>query len=208
MFESTSLSLSLLLSRNCKGALAMNSHSLSTIKVFNNGLIEVSPKLSELVEDIEGQGSNFKLQRRISLSPFINNRTIKSALQEGFRLSLTRINTHEGAEFSYSIHNVKELLVPHQIEELLRKKALQNAITSDENRGVIDDEDAINNNWMQDPSAKDKTVAIYGEIVSATGFDCISDKLYVKYEVEIPKSWALRFGDTSDGKITNDQKSV
>lgn len=63
---------------------------------------------------------------------------------------------------------------------------------------------AANNIWRQDPPSEgfDRTVSIYGEIVSAIGFD--SNEMFINYQIHVPSvGWNLRKGNTSDGVATS-----
>jgi hypothetical protein len=137
----------------------------------------VSPSLSALVEEPphsshsdDHRQPNFN---SVALSAFISDKTAETALKKGFRLSTFRIKVKNGTEYEYAIQNVNELLIPHKIEEIVRKKNLQNSIKSIENKGLrmtsnistlpkLDKAEFVN--WKQDPSKKDFSISFNGSI--------------------------------------------
>ena len=113
-------------------------HVLCSIKIFKDGLIEVSPSLSTIVEENPNEDLNSDMvqQRPLAMSAFIEDKTVETALKKGFRLSTFRVVTEAGNEFEFAIQNLNELLIPYKIEEQMRMKDQQDAIVASENRGV------------------------------------------------------------------------
>ena len=110
------------------------------------------------------------------------------------------MQSREGREFEYCVQNQHDLLVPHKIEDILKKKSEINSLAADEARGGDMSKGGAGSNWLQDPSGRDKTVASYVEIVSSTDFDRVNDRMYINYQLYLPSvGWDLRLGDTSDG---------
>lgn len=110
----------------------------------------------------------------------------------GFRLATFRVRSDTGTEYEYAIQNKNELLAPFKIEKFEQQREKVNALKAAENRSAQN-----SSNWKQDPTSRDKTVAVYAEIVSARGFS--GGRLHVAYEVLLPPNWLLRTGDLSDG---------
>jgi hypothetical protein len=165
-----------------------NEHILCSIKLYQDGLLEVSPSFSSVVEE-----AGFLTHDECSgLSAFIDDHSAEAGIKKGFRLASFRVRSAKGSEFEYVIQNVNDILIPHKLEQIEAKKSFLNSIKAAEVRGTVGAE-----SWLQDPPSRDKTVGIYAEIVSGSGFD--GDKLFVSYELTTPQSWLLRTGDLSDG---------
>ncbi|KAJ1440617.1 hypothetical protein B484DRAFT_391165, partial [Ochromonadaceae sp. CCMP2298] len=162
-------------------------HVLCTLRIFQDGLIEVTPSFSGVIEEESTVAHN----EASSLSVFLDDSTAESGLKKGFRLGSFRVRSRTGAEFEYVIQNLNDLLIPHKIEAIYAKKAANDAIKAAENRGVVGYE-----GWRQDPSNRDKSVSINAEIVSGRGF--VGDNLFVCYELSLPTAWQQRKGDLTD----------
>lgn len=184
-------------------------------------MIEVSPSFSAILEEPEHLNGNEDPwndapSNGIALTAFMSDKTAQAALNKGFRLSTFRFKTKNGVEYEYAIQNVNDLLIPYKIEDILRKRSLQQSIISAENRGVKEGVSAdstgnikgvVNGGWKQDPSKKDKVITYYAEIVGGIGFD--GEQLFINYQVKLPnKGWELRSGDLNDGDVTETETTL
>lgn len=103
--------------------------------------MEVSPGLSSILEEPQSEqpqdlwGDPFHAGS-VAMSAFLRDRTVEAAMKKGFRLSTFRIRARNGTEYEYAVENVNELLIPHKVEEVLRRKALQDAVVAVEHRGL------------------------------------------------------------------------
>jgi len=176
---------------------------LSSIKIYLDGLVEVSPALSSILDepatDQPVNQDDFwadpQQTEGVALSAFLSDRTAEAALKKGFRLSTFRTRAANGTEYEYVVQNVNELLIPHKLEEIARRKALQDAVIAAENRGSLPKPAAAKEDESQPLSEKEAkssmTVSVYGEVVSGSGFE--GDSLYVNYQVRLPpRGWTLR----------------
>lgn len=161
---------------------------LCSIRLYQDGLLEVTPAFSSVVEEA-GLMTHDECS---GLGVFLDDHSAETGLKKGFRLATFRVRSSKGSEFEYAIQNVNDILVPYKLEQIEAKRAFLNSIKAAEARGTAGAE-----SWMQDPPSRDKTVGIYAELVSGRGFE--GDKLFVSYEVTTPHSWLLRTGDLSDG---------
>eukprot|EP01034_Spumella_vulgaris_P025544 gene25544-32014_t len=175
-------------------------HILCTIRLYQDGLMEVSPSLSGISEEIlsaDGQTQHTgDASHGAAVSLFMTDRTAEAALKKGFLLSTFRVRSDKGDEFEYAVYNTHEVLIPHKIEDIMKAQRAQDAIRSGQNIGGV--------NWKQDPPpmTKHKTITYYAEIVSGSGFE--GDRLYVNYKVKVPRGWELRVGNLSDGAANKD----
>lgn len=96
----------------------------------------------------------------VAMTCFLSDRTAEAALKKGFLLSSFRTRSDDGTEYEYVIQNVNELLVPHKIEDILKRKALQEAVIAAQNRGSGIRPDEKNNGKGGDFTTK---VAVYGD---------------------------------------------
>eukprot|EP00600_Ochromonadales_sp_CCMP1393_P000658 CAMPEP_0174985650 /NCGR_PEP_ID=MMETSP0004_2-20121128/18462_1 /TAXON_ID=420556 /ORGANISM="Ochromonas sp., Strain CCMP1393" /LENGTH=1154 /DNA_ID=CAMNT_0016238327 /DNA_START=65 /DNA_END=3529 /DNA_ORIENTATION=+ len=165
-----------------------NEHVLCSIRLYQDGLLEVSPMFSTVVEE----EVNVTHDECSGLSAFLDDVSAEAGIKKGFRLSSFRVRSSKGSEFEYVIENLNDLLIPYKIEQIYQRKSLNDAIRATETRGAVGFE-----SWKQDPPTRDKTVGVYAELVSAHGFD--AENLFVCYEVSLPPAWLLRTGDLSDG---------
>ena len=163
-------------------------HVLCSIRLYQDGLLEVTPSFSSVLEE-----SGLVTHEECSgLGVFLDDHSAEMGLKKGFRLATFRVRSAMGSEFEYAIQNVNDILIPYKLEQIEAKKAFLNSIKAAEARGSAGSE-----GWMQDPPSRDKTVGIYAELVSGRGFE--GEKLFVAYELTTPHSWLLRTGDLSDG---------
>lgn len=179
---------------------SLREHILCAVKLYQDGVLEISPAFSSIVEE---DSTTTLLQSSIGqagspMSVFLDDSTIEAGMRKGFRLSSFKVRSIKGAEYEYVLHNVNDILVPHQLEAIATKQSVQNAIKAAENRSST----IGGHNWKQDPSKKDRTLGVYAEIVSGKSFE--GDSLVVTYELVLPQNWTLRTGDLSDGVANSD----
>jgi hypothetical protein len=183
---------------------SLREHILCAVKLYQDGVLEISPAFSSIVEE---DSTATLLQSSIGqagspMSVFLDDSTIEAGMRKGFRLSSFKVRSIKGAEYEYVLHNVNDILVPHQLEAIETKQSVQNAIKAAENRGST----IGGHNWKQDPSKKDRTLGVYAEIVSGKSFE--GDSLVVTYELVLPQNWTLRTGDLSDGVANSDRDTA
>ena len=183
---------------------SLREHILCVVKLYQDGVLEISPAFSSIVE--EDSTTNL-MQSSIGqagspMSVFLDDSTIEAGMRKGFRLSSFKVRSIKGAEYEYVLHNVNDILVPHQLEAIETKQSVYNAIKAAENRGST----IGGHNWKQDPSKKDRTLGVYAEIVSGKSFE--GDSLVVTYELVLPQNWTLRTGDLSDGVANSDSDTA
>ena len=179
---------------------SLREHILCAVKLYQDGVLEISPAFSSIVEE---DATTNLMQSSIGqagspISVFLDDSTIEAGMRKGFRLSSFKVRSIKGAEYEYVLHNVNDILVPHQLEAIEMKQSVYNAIKAAENRGSA----VGGHNWKQDPSKKDRTLGVYAEIVSGKSFE--GDSLVVTYELVLPQNWTLRAGDLSDGVANSD----
>jgi len=174
-------------------------HVLFSIKLYADGLMETMPEFSKPIEEEGGIGAELTSQ-----SVFLSDKDVAAAIRKGFKLATYRVSSKLGSEFEYSFENINALVLPAQIEEARRREASMDAVAAANSRGTSRSSDPIA--WKQDPPAQgyDKSVAVYAELVSGTGFE--GERLYVNYQVTMPQGWSLRTGDLSDGLSGKDLK--
>jgi hypothetical protein len=177
-----------------------NEHILCSIKVYNDGLLEFTPNLSQNKDEIGGKNSDI-----IVNSLFVNDETVAASLNsnKGMKLSTYKVYSKSGREFEYAIINVNEVVSPLELESMRRNDLSKDAIQARQSR-VIDEANDSNDgstpsSWKQDPPSRghDKSMVFYAEIVSGKGFH--GDRLLVDYEVLLPQGWDLRTGNLVDG---------
>jgi hypothetical protein len=129
-----------------------------------------------------------------ALSIFMNDNTVQAALRKGFLLSNLRLKSIQtGSEYEYIVFNIKDVMMPHRIEEIIKRDRMLDMIKASELRG--------HNSWKQDAPKSDRTITSYIEIVSAKDFP--ASKLFLTYSIHLPSSWALRTGNITDGDNLN-----
>jgi Ciliary basal body-associated, B9 protein len=174
----------------------MKEHVLCSIKLYQNGLLEVTPGLSGPVSETEGVFLESKglASNRVALSAFLDDNSVERAMASGFKLSTSSVRSKNGVEYEYCIQNVNDLLVPYQLEEILKRQSLLDLRSHTLNKCS-----AEHTNWTQDPAApgRQKIYTIYAEIVSGENF--MGKKIYLNYQVQVPQGWDLRTGNLNDG---------
>ena len=176
--------------------LHMMEHLLCSIKLYQDGLLQVTPGFSGVTSEASGGFSEGieSMTDRCSLSAFLDENTVQGALASGFKLTTSRLRSKRGVEYEYVIQNVNDVLIPYQLEEIMKRQKLSDMRASALNKSSTDP-----SSWKQDPpsSGKHKVVAIYAEIVSGQNFN--GRKVSVNYQVRTSQGWDLRTGNLSDG---------
>jgi Ciliary basal body-associated, B9 protein len=174
----------------------MIEHVLCSIKLYQSGLLEVTPGLSGPVSETEGVFLESKglASNRVAMSAFLDDNSVERAMASGFKLSTSSIRSKNGVEYEYCIQNVNDLLVPYQLEEILKRQNLL-----DMRSHTLNKCSAEHTNWTQDPAApgRQKIYTIYAEIVSGENFT--GKKIFLNYQVQVPQGWDLRTGSLNDG---------
>jgi hypothetical protein len=186
---------------------------LCSIKVYKDGLMEVTPGFSRILPEkgaqeqhieqyINEEGMWGKRAQKSSEAPsvYLDDETVKAGVTQGFKLSTYRVVSKSGCEYEYMINAVNDVINPAQFEELAEQIALEDKKAMEMSRPPEPEEGG----WMQDPPAKgyNKSISMYAEIVSGKGFQ--GDRLYINYEVVVPQEWALRTGNLVDGTAEQD----
>ena len=170
-----------------------NEHVLASIRIYNDGMVECAPRLSEAMNEEGGKGSE-----TVGPSMFSNDLTAAAAINpnKGLKLSTYTVNSAAGREFEYCLQNLHRTDSPAELDCKRRTELAKDAAAARNNR--INEEDD-ENCWRQDPPSKGfhKSIAFFAEIVSGTSFT--GDRLYVDYEVLTPNGWNLRTGNLVDG---------
>lgn len=164
-------------------------HILFSIKMYNDGLLEMGPAFSRTLEEDETRAH---VQSTGSApNVFLTNKTIAAGIKKGMKLQTYRLRSDDGSEYEYTIENMHDYTLPSQVETAHSMSIMNDAYTSQAVRG-----EGV---WKMDPPAegRDQTMAYYSEIVSATGFD--GEQLFITYHVTSPPDWNLRTGDLIDG---------
>ena len=180
-------------------------HILCSIKLYQDGFLEVTPGfsgvISESSDDIPGAFDSS--QERSSLSLFLDDNTVRTGISDGFKLTTNRIRSKKGIEYEYSIQNINDVLIPHQLAEIMKKQKLLDEKSFIQNKSSTD-----TSSWKQDPPSKnyDQVIGIYAEIVSGENFH--GNKLFVNYQVQVPQGWDLRTGNLNDGMAERDILAV
>ena len=144
-------------------------HILCSIKLYQDGFLEVTPGfsgvISESSDDIPGAFDS--CQERSSLSLFLDDNTVRTGISDGFKLTTNRIRSKKGIEYEYSIQNINDVLIPHQLAEIMKKQKLLDEKSFIQNKSSTD-----TSSWKQDPPSKnyDQVIGIYAEIVSGENF--------------------------------------
>jgi len=164
-------------------------HVLFSVRIYNDGLLEMTPEFSRVVEEDEARAH--KHSSGAAPSVFLSNKTVAAGIKKGLRLHTYRLRSNDGSEFEYSIENMNEYTLPSQVEAARAATLLSDAFASQASRGV--------GTWKMDPPADgfSQTLAYMGEIVSGTGFE--GEQLFVSYHITAPPAWRLRTGDLVDG---------
>ena len=182
----------------------MMEHVLCTIKLYQNGLLEVTPGISGPVSEMEGVFIESKglSSNRISMSAFLDDKTVERALTTGFKLSTSSVRSRTGVEYEYCIQNSNDLLVPFQLEEILKRQSVLDMRSCAINKCSTEF-----TNWTQDPPApgRQKVYTVYAEIVSGENFT--GKKIFLNYQVQVPQGWDLRTGNLNDG-VSEKRKSA
>jgi hypothetical protein len=154
-----------------------NENVLCSVKMYSDGLIEINPGFSKYIDESQ---ESVKHSGGLTANSFLNNKTVNTALKEGFRLSSHRIFTILGSEYIFTLQNLNDLLLPQKIEEIRKLNIIADKQASQRSRGV---QGSDSKKWMQDPPSNnhDVILAFYGEIVSGTGF--FGEQLFVNYKV-------------------------
>ncbi len=182
---------------------AITEHLICSIRLYSDGLLEVTPDFSQLIE--ESSFSKHELDNSADTvnGIFASDRTAAIAAKKGLIIATRRFRAQSGAEFEYTIENVNGILSPIEMEDFQKKEYQNDIARSLKLRGV----QGPLSNWMQDPPKESfsRSVAVNAEILSATGFD--GEKLFVVYEVICPPNWDLRTGNLNDGIASEDSGS-
>jgi hypothetical protein len=176
-------------------------HVLAIIRIFSDGLIEMTPQISTIVEEINGVPSGPGPSNL-----FLNDETVAAGMKKGMRLSAYRVRSKLGSEFEYTLSNSHGVQSPLELEEMAQKQDAKDALAVRQNRGG--DLTADESEWKQDPpsAAFDYSLSYFAEIVSASGFG--ADRVFVDYEVLVPEGWNLRTGNLSDGVAEKDMADI
>lgn len=174
----------------------MTEHVLCTIKLYHDGLLQVTPGFSGVTAEASGgfpEGIE-SMAERCSLTAFLDESTVQGALASGFKLTTSKVRSKKGVEYEYMIQNMNDVLIPYQLEEILK---LQKA--SDMRASALHRSSNEKSSWKQDPpsAGKHKVVAVYAEIVSGQDFN--GNKISVNYQVRTSQGWDVRTGNLSDG---------
>lgn len=174
-------------------------HVLCSIKLYHDGLFEVSPGFSGIIEEFHGTSIAIN---EVAPSMFLSDNTVATGIRKGFKVSTHRVRSNRGSEFEYCIQNVNDLFLPQQIEDVRKFKMSQDNLTAARSRGIFrgGDNGDVGAQWKQDPPAKSfhKSISFMGDIVSGSGFD--GDHIFVNYQIILPQdNWELRVGNLSDG---------
>ena len=168
-------------------------HVLASIRVYTDGLVECTPRLSEALNETGGKGSE-----TVAPTMFSNDQTAAAAINpsKGLKISMYTVASAAGREFEYCLQNVHQVNSPAELDLKRRAELAKDAATARNSR--INEEDD-ENCWRQDPPARGfhKSIAIFAEIVSGKSFT--GERLYVDYEVLVPNGWNMRKGNLVDG---------
>lgn len=101
---------------------------LLSIKIYQDGLVEVSPALSKIINEphmglsleVASEYSNtlnpYSTSSTLAYTLFMNDFTVITGIKKGFSLSSIRIKAESGKDYDYVIFNLKEVLVPQKLE--------------------------------------------------------------------------------------------
>lgn len=195
-------------------------HLLMEVKVYQDGLVEISPGLSKPlteprailpldlgVQFASSSTSSSAQSNCQSLNLFLDDLTVRAGQRLGFAMSSYRLkSSRSGAEFEFFVFNDSELVNPVALEGFLFRQRLLDSLHSQEN--------VLHTNWKQDPpqivvGEKNKvdyeTICWQLELQMAEGFD--ADSLFVVYAVQLPQGFRLRTGNLTDG-AANQSRSM
>ena len=179
----------------------MVEHILCSIKLYNDGFLEVTPGFSGVISESSdsmtaGVGC---APERSSLSLFLDDNTVRTGISKGFKLTTNKIRSNKGIEYEYSIQNINDILIPYQTAEIMKKQKLLDKKSFIQNKSSSD-----TSTWKQDPPSKnfDKVIGIYAEIVNGENF--FGKNLFVNYQVQVPQGWVIRTGNLNDGTAERD----
>jgi hypothetical protein len=149
-------------------------HYVKLIGNFQDGLVEVSPALSRTSDE--------------SPNVFLSDSAVQIALRRGFNLAPQIINDVAcGSDFEYIIFNVRDILVPHRREELLRRERVLESLRSVETRSAIQWRQNLNLESQLDGALDTNThISLCAEIVNGAGFD--GRTVFVSYCLSLPLS--------------------
>ena len=178
-------------------------HLLCSISLYSDGLLEISPDFSELVEETVNKKHDLDGGAEVVSGMFTSEKTATMAAKKGLIIGTHRFRSALGSEYEYTIENVNGLVSPNEIEDYEMNEKRNDFARSLKLHSIRGPE----GNWMQDPpkEAFNRSIAINAEILSATGFD--GDKLFIEYEIVCPPNWDLRTGNLNDGIASEDSGS-
>jgi hypothetical protein len=178
-------------------------HLLCTLNLYSDGLLEVSPDFSAMLEE-PLKGSVTSATEQIPTNGmFASDKTAAVALRKGLRLGTFSLRSASGSDFEYTLENMNGIISPTEIDEFEKRTQSNDLARSLKLRGLRGPDSA----WKQDPPKElfNRTVAINAELVSATGFS--GRELFISYEVVCPDNWDLRTGNLNDGVASEDEGS-
>lgn len=164
-------------------------HVLFSLRMYSDGLLEMAPEFSRVLEEDETKAGPHSTGTAQSL--FMSNKTVAVGIKKGLRLHTYRLRSDDGSEFEYTIENLNAYTLPSQVEAHRAAAALNDALAGQAVRAQ--------GPWKMDPPAigLDQTVSYMAEIISGSGFD--GEELFVSYHISVPPEWSLRTGDLTDG---------
>lgn len=166
-------------------------HELCSITLFENGVFEVSPGLSQPVSDALlalGAGSSVEALQRTtstaaaSLTVFLDDASAEHAVKRGLALSARRLRTLQGREFVYSVYNSREVWSSVRLEAMQREKGVHEAVRASEHRPYLPLKPATSFPHLQHH-------LFLLELRSAEGFQC--SQLMTAYDIALPPKWTL-----------------
>jgi hypothetical protein len=172
-------------------------HILCSLKLYDNGLLEVDPGFSGIVEETRA-ANGLATGRTI----FMGNETVSAGVSKGFQLATFRVRTKYGGEYEYAIQNMNDLHSPREIEEAMRSAASGGGDCEARASRISE---VV---WKQDPPAEgySHTLSYFLNIESVSGFE--GEKVFVVYQVKLPRGWNIRTGDVADGVNESDVKKA
>lgn len=125
---------------------------LCFIRYHEDGLIEVSPGLSEFLQESPEEVQLIGLEDVVPLSSLMSDSTVIHGAKKGFKLSTFHLRSNDGSDFEFAVENVNEVLVPSVLEHVreLQSEVDSQALVS--NLGLDEKIDA-QESWKQDPPA-------------------------------------------------------
>ena len=73
-------------------------HLLCTVRIYNDGLVEMNPKLSSVIEEQNGQP-----KKDASDTLFMSDESVSAATRTGLRLGAYRVRSKLGSEYEYTL---------------------------------------------------------------------------------------------------------